>query len=119
MLMVLGGIILALLVLARVLAARGGRRLLASRGNVVEVVEVTRLEPRKSIYVIKVAGKFFLIGTTESGIQVLAGGPLDQEAVEAALGAKAGADRPRAGGPARNRTFLEMLTKPGQASGRP
>lgn len=85
MIVVLAAIIAALLVTAKIVAGRWGRRSLFGGGHIVEVVEVTRLEARKSIYLIKVAGQFLLVGVTENGVQSLAGGELDQELLEAAV----------------------------------
>ncbi len=85
MIVVLAAIIAALLLAAKLLAGRWGRRTLFGRGHMVEVVEITRLEARKSIYLIKVAGQFFLVGVTENGIQTLAGGELNQELLETAV----------------------------------
>lgn len=60
-------------------------RLMPRGGKLIEVVESHRLEPRKAIHLIRVAGQYFLVGSAGDRLETLAGGPLDQERVAAAL----------------------------------
>src|SRR5436190_23234375 len=69
----------SLLVLGLICAAAwaivrfGGRRLWAGArgGGVLDVVARVPLEPRRSLYVVEVAGKTLLVGTSEMGLSVL------------------------------------------------
>jgi flagellar biogenesis protein FliO len=69
-LLVLGGVCVAAFVavklFARVLA--GGR---ARGAHMLDVVARVPLEPRRSLYVVEVAGKTLLVGTSEMGLSVL------------------------------------------------
>jgi flagellar biogenesis protein FliO len=92
MLVALGAIVVVLLVAAKLLPKVLGKRFAASTGaagnaKLIEIVETRRLDPRTSIHLVKVAEQYFLIGSTGDRVQTLAGGELDSEAVEAALGA--------------------------------
>jgi len=59
-------------------------RLAVSYGsnNMVRVVDRIGLEARKSLYVIEVAGKFMLVASSESGVQLIA--ELDADSARAA-----------------------------------
>jgi flagellar biosynthetic protein FliO len=61
----------------------GGRWLLGARGRSrgMDVVARLPLEPRRSLYVVEVAGKTLLVGTSEMGLSVLS--ELDGERVRA------------------------------------
>jgi flagellar biogenesis protein FliO len=91
-------IIAALLIVAKLLPRWLGKMPLTPRGKAIEVVEFHRLEPRKGIYLIRVAGQYFLVGSTGDRLETLAGGPLDQEKIAAALGAGAGATKSKNAG---------------------
>jgi len=69
-LVVLGGVCVAAFLVVRVLG-----RLLAtgrSRGaHLLDIVARVPLEPRRSLYVVDVAGKTLLVGTSEMGLSVL------------------------------------------------
>src|ERR1700759_1321951 len=69
-LLVLGCVCVAAFVIVRVLG-----RVLAtgrSRGaHLMDVVARVPLEPRRSLYVVEVAGKTLLVGTSEMGLSVL------------------------------------------------
>jgi flagellar biogenesis protein FliO len=85
----------------------------AGRGKLIEVIESHRLEPRKAIHLIRVAGQYFLISSSGDRVETLAGGPLDQERIAAALEperkpAVASAED-AAGRAAARRTFQEVL----------
>src|SRR5258708_5236388 len=61
--------------IAAFVAGRGFGRLIAtgrSRGaHLLDVVARVPLEPRRSLYVVEVAGKTLLVGTSEMGLSVL------------------------------------------------
>ena len=69
-LIVLAAVCVAAFVAVRVL----GRVLAAGRARGCELLEVVArvpLEPRRSLYVVEVAGKALLVGTSEMGLSVL------------------------------------------------
>ncbi len=69
-LLVLGGVCVAAFVLVRLL----GRFLATGRvrgAHLLDVVARVPLEPRRSLYVVEVAGKTLLVGTSEMGLSVL------------------------------------------------
>lgn len=78
-LLVLAGVCVAAFVAVRVFG-----RMLAARGNrgtqLMEVVARVALEPRRSLYVVAVAGKTLLVGTSDMGVTVLT--ELDPNAVK-------------------------------------
>jgi flagellar biosynthetic protein FliO len=107
MVIALLAIIAALLLVARFLPQFLGRpRKAGAGGKMIDVVESYRLEPRKSIYLVRVAGQYFLLGSTGDRLDTLAGGPLDGEKVAAALRGADGKPPPEAR-PARS--FAELL----------
>jgi flagellar protein FliO/FliZ len=77
-LVVLGAVCVAAFVAVRVF----GRLLATGRArgaHLLDVVARVPLEPRRSLYVVEVAGKTLLVGTSEMGLSVLT--ELDAEAV--------------------------------------
>src|SRR3954470_16947279 len=69
-LVVLGGVCVAAFVVVRL----AGRFLTTSRprgAHLLDVVARLPLEPRRSLYVIEVAGKTLLVGTSEMGLSML------------------------------------------------
>ncbi len=69
-LLVLGGVCIAAFVIVRVV----GRVLATGRvrgAHVMDVVARVPLEPRRSLYVVEVAGKTLLVGTSEMGLSLL------------------------------------------------
>ena len=78
-------VVLAAVSVAAFVAVRVFGRLLASgraRGaHLMDVVARVPLEPRRSLYVVEVAGKTLLVGTSEMGLSVLS--ELDGSAVRA------------------------------------
>lgn len=77
-------IVLALVCVVGWLIVRvGGRWLLGARGRTrgLDVLARLPLEPRRSLYVVEVAGKTLLVGTSEMGLSVLT--ELDGERVRA------------------------------------
>jgi len=95
-----GALVRMLVVLALVIALIyltlnfGLRRLmqLPQSRSVVTVHERAPLEPKKSVYVVEVAGEFLLLGVGEGEINLLA--KLDKERAEQALARKRQASRP-------------------------
>ena len=81
-LLVLGAVCIAAFVAVRFF----GRFLSAGRArgaHLLDVVARVPLEPRRSLYVVEVAGKTLLVGTSEMGLSVLS--ELDAERVRADL----------------------------------
>lgn len=77
-LLTLGGVCIAAFVIVRLV----GRFLATGRGrgtHMLDIVARLPLEPRRSLYVVDVAGKTLLIGTSEMGLSVLS--ELDREQV--------------------------------------
>lgn len=69
-LVVLGGVCIAAFLLVRFV----GRYLSTGRtrgAHLLDVVARVPLEPRRSLYVVEVAGKTLLVGTSEMGLSVL------------------------------------------------
>ena len=69
-LVVLGAVCIAAFVVVRVV----GRWVLTGRArgpNLLEVIARVPLEPRRSLYVVAVAGKTLLVGTSEMGLNLL------------------------------------------------
>lgn len=90
----------------------GSVRLRSRRSRLLEVTARLTLDPRKHVYVVKAAGEYVLLGTSETGVQLLK--VLDPETVHQAeqqsnmetapsarsfLAALMEANRPAAGGP--------------------
>lgn len=70
-LVVLGAVCVAAFVVVRVV----GRWVLTGRtrgANLLDVIARVPLEPRRSLYVVEVAGKTLLVGTSEMGLNLLA-----------------------------------------------
>jgi flagellar biogenesis protein FliO len=105
LLAIIAGLIIAARLLPRWLLNKAGNLGPRSGGRMIEVVESHRLEPRKAIYLIRVAGQYFLVASTGDRLETLAGGPLDQQKIAEALrpaGAKAREPDP-------SRSFVEVL----------
>ena len=84
-LLVLGGVCIAAFVVVRVV----GRLLATGRArgaHLLDVVARLPLEPRRSLYVVEVAGKTLLVGTSEMGLSVLS--ELDGSEVKARVAAR-------------------------------
>src|SRR6185437_5990244 len=75
----------AFILAAKFLPRLLGRGAFAPRGRLIQVVERHALEPRKTVYLIKVADQYFLIGSTGERLETLAGGTLDQQALRERL----------------------------------
>lgn len=79
-LLVLGGVCVAAFVVVKMLGrflSTGSRR----GAHLLDVIARVPLEPRRSLYVVDVAGKTLLVGTSEMGLSVLS--ELDRDAVQA------------------------------------
>jgi flagellar protein FliO/FliZ len=84
-LLVLGAVCIAAFVAVRLF----GRLLSAGRArgtHLMDVVARVPLEPRRSLYVVEVAGKTLLVGTSEMGLSVLS--ELDSNAVRSRVEAR-------------------------------
>ncbi|HWR52565.1 MAG TPA: flagellar biosynthetic protein FliO [Bryobacteraceae bacterium] len=75
------GLVMALVVLWLALRrwAPGSVRFGSRRPRLLEVTARLSLDPRKHLYIVKAAGEYVLVGTSESGVQMLK--VLDAEAV--------------------------------------
>jgi flagellar protein FliO/FliZ len=70
MALALGAVLLLVyLLLHKGLGALSGR---LAKGRLVRVVDRVGLEPKKALYVVEVAGRYFLIGTADHGVSCLA-----------------------------------------------
>ncbi len=102
-LVVLGGVCIAAFVTVRVL----GRFLATGRtrgAHLLDIVARMPLEPRRSLYVVDVAGKTLLVGTSEMGLSVLT--ELDRAEVQARI-----VERPSFGELVRN-AWIKRRSKP-------
>lgn len=81
MVFMLAATLVALIVLARVLPKWLGRPLLAGKSGAMRVLDTMQLEPRKRIYLVQVGQQVLLLGTSESGVHVLADQTLDGAAL--------------------------------------
>ena len=79
MLWMLGIAVAVLLLLARFLPKWLGVRVGPRNRGLIRIVESQVLEPRKSIYLVRVVDQFFLLGTSDQRVDVLAGGDLEPE----------------------------------------
>jgi flagellar biogenesis protein FliO len=107
MVIALLAIIAALLLVAKFLPQFLGKpRAAGAGGKMIDVVESYRLEPRKSIYLVRVGGQYFLLGSTGDRLDTLAGAPLDGEKIAAALRTADGKPPPET---KPSRSFAELL----------
>jgi flagellar biogenesis protein FliO len=131
-LLVLGAVCVAAFVTVRVL----GRVLATGRArgrHLLDVVARVSLEPRRSLYVVEVAGKTLLVGTSEMGLSVLSEldgsevkarveqQPTFGELVRRAFGQRRGLaamrERPMAGGDSEETAALDIApSEPGQGA---
>ena len=79
------GIIVAFLLAAKFLPRLFSRGSFTPRGRMIQVIERHALEPRKTVYLIKVADQYFLIGSTPEGLTTLSGATLDQDSLRQRL----------------------------------
>jgi flagellar biosynthetic protein FliO len=64
-------------IVVRLLKRFGGA---PASSNLIEIIDRVALDQRKGLYVIKVTGRYLLIGTSDNGVQLI--GELDADAVE-------------------------------------
>lgn len=97
---------------------RGGRGLggLSGTARWIEVVDQYRLEPRKTLYLVKIRGQFMLIGSGESHLTSLTCPPLDQDVLQEAWNEDRKQDR-LSGRPPLAQSFLDLLRHGRSASG--
>jgi len=79
------GILIAFILAAKYLPRLFGRAAFTPRGRLIQVIERHPLEPRKTVYLIKVADQYFLLASTPEGVSTLAGGTLDQDSLRQRL----------------------------------
>ena len=120
MVVVLLSILIGLLVLAKLLPRWLGKPPGAGRGDSIKVIDSLALEPRKRIYLVKVGEQFFLIGTSETGVHMLADKAIDPASLPAALAGRSG-DGAVAGAQQSSvmRTFAAALSEKNPAPARP
>ena len=87
MLLVLAALLALLIVLAKLLP-----RWIAPKGpkgadGLLEIVERRAVDAKKSLLLVRVAGRFYLVGSSDAGLQPLSGGELDQAALRALVDA--------------------------------
>ena len=97
-LIVLGVVCVGAFAVVRLLGRVMGR----ARGGVMDVIARMPLEPRRALYVVDVAGKTLLVGTSEMGLSVLS--ELDGEAVRAKV--------------AERKTFADLVREAWQRRGK-
>lgn len=83
--------IVALKLLQRMLRARG--TVPGGRGD-LRVVDHVRLEPGRSVHLVRIGDRFFLIGAAEGGVSLIADDTLDQDALRVTYADDAGAPAP-------------------------
>jgi flagellar protein FliO/FliZ len=78
--------------------------------GMVRVVDVLKLEPRKSLYIVEVAGRWLLIASSEAGVQLISELEAEKARQEAELRARAQVNR-RSVGSVLFDLFTESLTR--------
>jgi flagellar biogenesis protein FliO len=97
------------------LAARlVGPRIAATRArsdDLIKVLEVKRLDPKTTLYLVEVAGKTTLIGVSENEVRSLVPLEIDEERLREAIARREGSGTAARGEPAEpgNRAFAEIL----------
>lgn len=94
MILVLGGVVVALLLAAKFLPRLLGVRTPEMKGKRIEIMESRRLEPRKSLYLVRVGKKELLLAATAERCEVIASGPFgaSNAQIEAREGVEAESD---------------------------
>lgn len=117
MMVALAAILICLLIMSRWLMRKRPAGLVGRSGSLIEIIDVKRLESRKSLYLIRVAGRFYLVGSSEGRLDTLAGGPLDQEAIGEALRTASPRKRKTATKDTDSPPFSELLERRGGQKG--
>ena len=81
LLAIIGCLVLAAKILPRWL----NKARILPKSKLIEVVEFHRLEPRKGVYLLRVAGQYYLVASTDNRLETLAGAPLDQQKLDELL----------------------------------
>ena len=85
MLVILGGLLVASVLLLKVGLPRLLRHRARGRSELIEVIETHRLESRKTVYLLRVGRQYYLVGACDGHMTTLAGEPLDNDAVAEAV----------------------------------
>jgi len=83
LLAIVGGLLLISKVLPKFLGVARAHR--PRNTKLLGVVESHRIEPRKSLYLVRVGEQFFLVGSTGDRLELLSGGAIDHERLAAAI----------------------------------
>lgn len=70
---VVAGLLIAVKLMPRWMGKRGA---VGAKGE-IEVVASCVLEPRRVLYIVRVRGREYLVGSSEQGLHAMSGGPLD------------------------------------------
>lgn len=79
--LIVGGLLILAKFLPRWLNARG---LGTGSAKHIEVIDRVQLEPRRSLYLVKLAGRHYFLGSSETGVQLLREEPIDLDGLDAA-----------------------------------
>jgi flagellar biogenesis protein FliO len=111
LLVIIAGVVIAARFLPRLLlgkAAAARKMAGGGSGQMIDVIETCRIEPRKTIYLVRVGEQYYLLASTGERLETLAGGPLDSVKLASALRAVAIAQESEA--PTRpSRSFADLL----------
>jgi flagellar protein FliO/FliZ len=88
--------------LPRMARAAGGQGFRMGGGRLVRIVDRCPLEPKRTVFLVEVAGRYMLIGSSEGSVTKIAGGDLDEPEIRRLLGAPP------------TRTFASLLKKVGR-----
>ena len=112
MFLTLGAILAGLFALLYLIRRRSCTGLPVGRNRLIEVLDTRRLEPRRTLYLVRIGGQIHLIGSAESGLCALARGLKDRdvcaERVQPASSTAVGDNDRAATGPA---SFFNRMCK--------
>ncbi|HEY7115708.1 MAG TPA: flagellar biosynthetic protein FliO [Tepidisphaeraceae bacterium] len=113
LLVIIAGLLIAARFLPRILLGRAGGRKSAAAGasgQMIDVIETCRIEPRKTIYLVRVGEQYYLLASTGDRLETLAGGPLDSAKLSTSLRAAAAIAEQESAAPTRPaRSFADLL----------